>query len=107
MEPTPAPLTHTTGPLTDRQHDVIRSVIKGEQHVTIAARYGFVRVTIAQEARRIVAKLGAPNMTAAVAQYTRAQTLKEVADRLDAATTGALIDELTADIRAEADRLVP
>ena len=107
MENHDVPLNDISGPLTDRQIDVMNRISAGEEHASIARDYSVGRTTISQEPRRVVIKLGARNTFHAVAMLERARTLRAVADRLDAALTGADIDELTAALRAEATEILP
>jgi DNA-binding CsgD family transcriptional regulator len=112
------PLNDITGPLTDRQHDVLKRVAIGEEHASIAADHKVGRAAISQDMRRVVIKMGALNTNHALALHAQGETLRRVAEE----TLGLLVREpsgeteehlnnvlrdLSASFTAQADALLP
>lgn len=112
------PLNDITGPLTDRQRDVLKRVAVGEEHASIAADHKVGRAAISQDMRRVVIKMGAFNTNHALALYAREQTLRAVAAEI----LGGLVREpvgeaeehvnnvlrdIAAGFTAQADALLP
>lgn len=112
------PLNDITGPLTDRQKDVLARVALGEEHASIAADYGVGRAAISQDVRRVVIKMRALNTNHALALHAREVTLRAVAEEI----LGGLVREpvgeaeehvnnvlrdIAAGLTAQADALLP
>lgn len=73
----------TTGALNARQIAILEGVAGGMEHKVIAETLGISRVAVSENMRAVVKKLGVANSHAAVAAFTQAGVLREVADRLD------------------------
>ena len=112
------PLNDITGPLTDRQHDVLNRVAVGEEHASIAADHKVGRAAISQDMRRVVIKMRALNTNHALALHSREQTLRTVSEEI----LGSLVREpageaeehlnnvlrdLAAGFAAQADAILP
>lgn len=89
------PLNDITGPLTDRQHEVLSRIALGEDHASIATRFKVGRAAISQDVRRIVIKTESRSTAHAVATYSEEATLRRLASELPSyATPGDAYDAL-------------
>lgn len=76
------PKIDASGPLTDRQRMILRYVALGNTHKYIAEVMHLSRVTISEEMRRVVSKLGVANSAEACALHGQYVALTDHAAQL-------------------------
>lgn len=111
-------MTIRTGPLTERQRQILEDTIEGLTQKEIARKRGVSLTVVGQDGMYTVRKFGARKITGAVAIYSRYQAYHEAADKLEAGRINPaltpdevhvnhVMDVLAAALRVTADRLLP
>lgn len=92
-----------TGPLNDRQHDIVQRVMSGMYHIEIAGELHVTKTCVSENMSIVVMKMGARNSAEAVAMYAKYEALCEVAEMLGHKSH----PHLARQVRAEATKLLP
>lgn len=111
-------MTIRTGPLTERQRQILEDTIEGLTQREIACKRGVSLTVVGQDGMYTVRKFGARKVTGAVAIYSRYQAYHAAADKLEKGRvptpvgpgeehTNHVLTVLAAELRKMADRLLP
>lgn len=111
-------MTIRTGPLTERQRQILEDTIEGLTQKEIARKRGVSLTVVGQDGMYTVRKFGARKVTGAVAIYSRHQAYHAAADKLESGRlehpmlpeevhVNHVLTVLAAELRKTADRLLP
>lgn len=111
-------MTIRTGPLTERQRQILEDTIEGLTQKEIARKRSVSLTVVGQDGMYAVRKFGARKITGAVAIYARYQAYHAAADKLEGARISSPLGEaeehvnhvllgLAAELRKTGDRLLP
>jgi DNA-binding CsgD family transcriptional regulator len=107
-----------TGPLSDRQRDILHRLVAGETQREIASAYGLSESYVSQERCLAVRKLGSRTTAAAVARYRSYLAYREAADMIEGgripvplvesdAHVNHVLEGVAKAVRERAERLLP
>lgn len=85
---------NTTGPLNERQRQILPMLAKGLSHMVIAGRLGISRTCVSENAAVIFNKMQCKNTAEVCYQYGRAQGLREAAEINDTYLIPNPIDDI-------------
>ena len=106
-----------TGPLTDRQMDIVTGMMNGRRHKETARAHNLSESSIRNEATVITAKFGAETSVQAIGRYATAVAYCEAADELrkvklspqmpNAGSVNLVLEELARLLERRAANIMP